>query len=161
MPPSAPLKILVAGVDKDARGPVEATVRRAFGARSAAEPWSVSLVRLGETWSVTLSGPGERFRHVSFSATDRRLAEAIGEVIGDAVEGPAPGLASPGAPARAPVHERHACGRCQKGILVTYEAQPDEPRELVPLACPHCWTVSHVEIGAWAAVGGDYRAEKA
>jgi hypothetical protein len=31
------------------RGPVEATVRRAFGARSAAEPWSVSLVRELET----------------------------------------------------------------------------------------------------------------
>lgn len=157
----------MAGVDKDARTAAEATVRRAFAGRDADEPWSVSLVRLGQTWSVTLSGPGERFRNVSFTAEDHRLGEAIGEAIrgDDAAPAAAPTRTAspppPGAAGRGPIREHHECGRCRKGILVSYEGEPDEPKETAPLACPHCWMVSHVEIGAWAAAGGDYRAERA
>jgi hypothetical protein len=155
------LKILVAGADKDARGPVEAAVKRAFSGREA-EPWSVSLVRLGTLWSVTMRGPGERFRNLSFTAEERGLGEAVAEALAGGREPAAPGPGpSPAVPARAAVQERHVCQRCQQGILVIYDAQPDESKELAPLACPHCWAVSQVEVGAWAAVGGDYRAEKA
>jgi len=158
---STGLRVLVAGVDKDARGPAEAAVRRAFSGREA-EAWSVSLVRLGTMWSVTLNGPGERFRNLSFTTEERRLAEAVAEAIADERESAASASATqPGTPARAPVQDRHVCQRCQQGILVIYEAPPDEPKESAPIACPHCWAVSHVEVGAWAAAGGDYRAEKA
>jgi hypothetical protein len=44
---------------------------------------------------------------------------------------------------------------------VSYEGEPDEQKVPVPVACPHCWAVSQVEIGGWAAAGGDYVAEKA
>jgi hypothetical protein len=155
------LKIMVAGADRDARGPVEAAVRRAFAGREA-EPWSVSLVRVATLWSVTLNGPGDSFRNVSFTAEERRLAEALAEVIhGGGAQATSASPVATNAPSRALVQQRHVCGRCQQGILVSYEGLPDEPKEPAPVACPHCWAVGHVPIGAWAAVGGDYRAEKA
>ena len=45
------VKILVAGVDKDARAAVERSVRQAFTLRDPAESWSVSLVRITPSWS--------------------------------------------------------------------------------------------------------------
>ena len=151
----------MAGVERDERGDIEATVRRAFGSRDPDEPWSVSLVRLGRTWSVTLRGPGERFRSVSFTADEHKLAEAIGQAIGDDGGDRAPEFRPSDSPSRVSAQASLTCERCRQSIRVTYEAQPEEPKEMVPLACPHCWAMNRVEIGAWAAVGGDYRAEKA
>ena len=162
--PQPNLKVLVAGVDKDARAPVEVAVRQAFAGRDLQASWSVSLVRLGPNWSVTLSGPGERFRHLSFVAEQHRLADAIREVIaGDATPAAVPGppsSATVGSGSRAKVQERHVCGKCKKELRVTYECEPDEPKESAPVACPHCWAVIRVEIGIWAVVGGDYSADK-
>jgi hypothetical protein len=45
--------------------------------------------------------------------------------------------------------------------VVVYERMPEEPKELAPIACPHCWRIDHIEIGEWAAAGRDYRSEKA
>ncbi len=158
----------MAGIDRDARASVEASVRQALAGRDPAEAWSASLVRVGTSWSVSLSGPGERFRNLSFSAESHRLAEAIREAISGEGTGSAPAArsaaaAGPGAPvpARSRIQDRHACGRCKQSILVSYEGEPDEARESAPVACPHCWAVNHVEIGGWAAAGGDYVAEKA
>jgi DNA-directed RNA polymerase subunit RPC12/RpoP len=117
-------RIMVAGVDKDARGAVEASVRQALlGSPEDSGPWSVSVVSLAGKWSVTLDS--DRLRGVS--------------------------------EARDP----HVCEYCGKAVLVVYERQPDEPKELAPLACPHCWRIGHVPVGLWAAAGRDYRAEKA
>ena len=159
------LKVLVAGVDRDARAPVEVAVRQAFAGRDLQAPWSVSLVRLGPNWSVTLSGPGERFRHLSFVAEQHRLEDAIREVLGGDAATPAavPGLSSStaaGSGSRTRVEERHVCGKCKKELRVTYECEPDEPKESAPVACPHCWAVIRVEIGTWAVAGGDYSADK-
>jgi hypothetical protein len=187
------IKVLVAGVGRDERRPVEATVRGAFAGRDPNEVWSVSLVRLGATWAVVLNGPTERLRHVSFSAEQHRLAEAIREALrepadsgaptpsaapephdGDAAARP-PSAPSGGGPVSAPppatrpskvagrlfVQDHHVCGSCQKGILVSYESEPDEQKKLAAVACPHCWKLSRVPIGAWAVEGGDYKAEKA
>ena len=122
--------MLVAGVDKDARASVEATVRQAFAGRDPEGPWSVSLVRLGSSWSVTLSGPGDRFRHVSFVAEQHRLEEAIREVISG--EAPRPAVAarpssgpSVVATARGRIQDRHVCEKCRKELRVSYEGQPD------------------------------------
>lgn len=156
------VKILVAGVDKDAKAAVEAAVRQGLGPRAGSGPWSVSVVSLAGKWSVTLDGPGERLRGVSFVADQSRLAEAIREIA----DGPEAGKAGPAAPEAAvtpptELRERHLCEACGQAWLVAYESRPDEPRKLAPVACPHCWQVGHVEIGAWAAAGGDYRAERA
>ena len=161
--PASPqaLKIMVAGVDKDARGAVEAAVRRGLGPHADSGPWSVSVVSLAGKWSVTLDGPGDRLRGVSFVADPSRLADAIREAVGDHAGAP-PGPASPGAVGQAPTEarDRHVCDGCGKSMLVVYERQPEEAKQLAPLACPHCWKIGHVEVGVWAATGGEYRAEK-
>jgi hypothetical protein len=159
-PPLRNLKVLVAGVERDERGSIEAVVKQAFAHRDPGEAWSVSLVRMGEKWSVGLNGPTEQLRNVSFTAEEHELKAAIGRAIG----GAAPTATSAGPPgpavARGTIEERHVCRHCQQVILVSYEGEADEPKEVAPLACPHCWVVGPVRIGAWAAAGGDYRAEK-
>jgi len=154
---------MVAGVDKDARASVEASVRRALGSWADSGPWSVSVVSLAGKWSVTLDGPGDRLRGLSFVAEQSRLADTIRE----AVEGGRPatpdGPVTPDFPAASPREARdaHVCEYCGKAVLVVYERRPDESQALAPLACPHCWKIGHVPIGVWAATGRDYRAEKA
>jgi hypothetical protein len=161
------LKLLLAGVDSDTRGLVESAVRHALGSRAVSETWTVSLVRIGAKWSVTLDGPEPRFRNLSFTAEQDRLSSAIREKIGapTATEpatgpgGPAP-TGSPGPPG-GEAHVRHVCEGCQQPFVVTYEPRPDETKVMAAVACPHCWEINHLEIGDWAAAGKDYRAEKA
>jgi len=43
---------------------------------------------------------------------------------------------------------------------VIYESHPGEQAEEAPVACPHCWHVNRVRVGAEAAESRDYRAEK-
>jgi hypothetical protein len=158
-----PLRIMIAGVDKDARGAVEDAVRRGLAPRADSGSWSISVVCLAGKWSVTLDGPGDRLRGVSFVADQGRLAEAIREVVDRDHAGAARGSASPGAVGQPPteVRARHVCDHCGKPMVVVYELQPEEPKQLAALACPHCWKIGHVEVGSWAATGRDYRAEKA
>jgi hypothetical protein len=154
---------MVAGVDKDARGAVEAAVRQALGSRTGSGPWSVSVVSLAGKWSVTLDGPEPRFRGLSFAAERHRLVEAIREAVDGPRAAAAPVSAAPQATAPSPaeVRDRHVCEACGKAIEVVYEARQGEPKQDAPLACPHCWKIGRVPVGAWAAAVGDYRAEKA
>jgi hypothetical protein len=125
-------------------------------------PWSISVVSFGGKWSVTLDGPGDRLRGLSFVTDPRQLSDAIRRAADGGREGTALGIA-PGvtSPLSTEMRDTHVCERCGRASVVVYEIQPEEPKELAPLACPHCWKVGHVEIGAWAAAGGDYRSEKA
>ena len=163
--PAPTLKVLFAGIDKDARGAVEARVRQALAARVASDPWTVSLVRHGQSWSVTLYGPREPFRNVSLTSDDAGLVRAIREALGESAPA-APAARAPLAAAvpeaaTAFVEDSHVCAYCKGALLVVYESRPGEPREPAPVACPHCWRVSQAPVGAWAAAGGDYRCEKA
>ena len=158
--------MLVAGLDKDARWAVEACVREALGPRANREAWTVSLVKLSSRWSVTLHGPTERTRTLSFTAEDTSLGPAIRRAI-DA-EATAPGLTATGANRGTPrgdgrqlVQDRHTCRHCERLLIVAYEMRPDEAKEPAPVACPHCWQINHVEVGVWAATGKDYRCDKA
>jgi hypothetical protein len=188
------VRIMVAGVDKDARGAVEASVRRALGPLAGSGAWLISVVGLAGKWSVTLDGPGEGLRGVSFVAERSRLADAIRQAVEGGNGAPtapppvatatakpgaaratssaalagAPRPASPAAARPAPpgtipaeTRDRHICEHCGGSVLVVYERRPGEPMQLVRVACPHCWKLGHAEVGAWAAAGGDYRAEKA
>ena len=162
--PASRLKILVAGVDKDARGPIEAGVRRALSRRPAGEAWTVSLVKLGARWSVTLDA-GEHARSVSLTADEGGVEQAIRRAVdADATAPPATRSAILPESARvapATMLDRHVCEHCQGELLVAYESPPGEPKELAPVACPYCWQINHVEIGAWAAAGREYRCDKA
>jgi hypothetical protein len=179
------LKVLVAGIGKDERAQLESRVRQALGPLASQGPWSVSLVKLGGKWSVTVNGPGKRFKSLSFTSDDARLQDAIRDAVGGGAEVPAtagaaavapgptaragaapapsPARSAPASPSARPGETRdsHVCPQCQKSLIVIYEWQPGESKVKAPLACPHCWQMTRVEVGAWAAEVGDYRAEKA
>lgn len=172
---------------------LESRVKQALGSHAAEGPWSISLVKLGAKWSVTLNGPGERFKSLSFTSDDARLQDAIRDAVGGGRTaeaspgtggaGTAPGPLSrrsgtagavptpstvrtaaattPSAARSGEARESHVCPQCRKPVIVVYETQAGEAKVSAPLACPYCWHVSHVEVGSWAATGGDYRAEKA
>jgi hypothetical protein len=57
--------------------------------------------------------------------------------------------------------DRHQCPSCNGSFVVTYEVQPNEPNQLVAVACPHCWKLDRVEVGESAAIERAYRADKA
>jgi hypothetical protein len=166
---SSNLRILAAGIPRDERSLVEAAVRHALGPRAASEPWTVSLVKLAGKWSVTLNGPGERFRNLSFTAEETGLSAAIREILQAGRLGATPDVGAaapvdataPAGTAAAQARDEHTCPHCRQAVVVVYEAHPPEPKVPAPLACPHCWQVSRVDVGAWAAAGRDYRAEKA
>jgi hypothetical protein len=96
-----PLRVLAAGGSKEEKDRVEALVRTALAAR-AAEAWFISLVKLGNKWSVTLDGPG--VRSVTLMSTEARLAVEITAALGGTTPaaGPEPQPAAPTAPAPKP-----------------------------------------------------------
>jgi hypothetical protein len=160
-----PLRVLVAGADRDTRSFVEKSVRDALAAAPPAGSCTVSLVKLGDTWSVTVDGPGERRRTLSVD-DETLLAFAVRDAIRlpDAGEAGARRTTTSAKPEDAPpleVRDHFVCPSCRQGLEVVYESHADEPKEQAPVACPHCWKVGFVRIGAWAAVGRDYRCEKA
>lgn len=162
------LKLLCAGCSKDEREHAEAAVRKALGRRAEGGSWTVSLVKMGGQWSVTLDAPSSGVRALTLVAAQGRLREAIAK----AIEGPAPpervrGAApetrrspEPPGPAREG-RSRWECDKCRRAFVVIYEARPEESQESVPVACPHCWQVNRVLVAESAAEAKDYRAEKA
>jgi len=165
------LKILCAGGSKEEKEAVETAVRAGIGSRPAAESWMVSLVKIGRQWSVTLDGPEKSQPRATFMAPEGGLREAIADSIarrGSA--GPAPGGGSAGGPAKAAgapagatagdALNAYKCRKCGKGFVVTYDVVMGDPLTEVPAACPHCWQIEQVKVGATAAVNNDYRVEK-
>lgn len=162
VPAPAAVKVLVAGVDKDTRAFLERSVREAVGREAARGPCTVSLVKLGEAWSVTIDGPGELHRNLTLH-DDSLLAVAVRDAIlrPAGPETPAPVALKPEDAPAFETRDRHVCPHCQNALVVVYQTQADEPKEPAPIACPHCWKVGQVEVGAWAAAGHDYRCDKA
>ena len=173
------LQILIAGCPADERFRVESTVRRAVGQRAEEGAWSISLVRLGSEWQVTIDGPAPPLRGVSLTVPEIRLQNAIVEAISKShaaaggPSGPMPTAAPPSSSrARAispsPVssaglagetRDRHECSKCGQGFVVVYARQPGEATTKAPVACPKCWQVTHVPVASEAAQHEDYRAE--
>jgi hypothetical protein len=97
------LQILIAGCTRDERFRVESTVRRAVGQRADQGAWSISLVRLGGDWQVTIDGPEPPLRGVSLTIPEIRLQNAIAEAIAKlpgAAPSPSPGPPGPAAPSQ-------------------------------------------------------------
>jgi DNA-directed RNA polymerase subunit RPC12/RpoP len=162
-----PLKILCAGCSKDERAAVEAGVRTVLADRGRSEPWTVSVVKFGSGWSVTLDGPLPGGRGRNFMLTGPAGAEAVADAVRSALDPtaphPAPLAARPGGPVAAePAGRRddHTCSVCGRRFVLVYEAAPDEPLEDAPVACPHCWQVGRVQVARSASIGRDYRADK-
>jgi len=164
------LKILCAGGSKEEKEAVEAAVRAGLGPRPAAETWTVSLVKVGRQWSVTMDGPEKSSPRATFIAGEGRLRDAITESIahrrvgggGGAGGRPAAPTAGATASSRPAGQRRNAykCPKCGNGFVVSYDVEEGEGEETVPAACPHCWNIENVRVGSTAAVNSDYRVEK-
>jgi hypothetical protein len=58
------------------------------------------------------------------------------------------------------MQDAHSCPSCSQRFVVHYEVHPGEPRQMVAVACPHCWKVDRVEVSESAALERAYRADK-
>src|SRR5688572_15649786 len=166
------LKILCAGCSKQEREAVEMEVAAGLGVRAREDPWTVSLVKIGDRWSVTLEGPDRAMRGAAFMAPQGRLRQAIAEAVSQG----APAAPAPAAPsgavraARLPTlttagpggerRDRHECSKCKKPYVIVYETEAGEPTETVPVACPRCWQIDHVAVAQSAGLTADYKVEK-
>jgi hypothetical protein len=144
--------------------------------------WSVTLdAPAAQLRALTIAAPEGRLGE-SIRQALRGLAPAPGA---PAQGSPAQGAPAKGAPAPARASPTHAapvtarpattpspapaaagggpsrCEKCRGAFVVHYDSRPGEPLETVPVACPRCWHVNRVSIGAEAAFNRDYRAEKA
>jgi DNA-directed RNA polymerase subunit RPC12/RpoP len=162
------LKILCAGGSKEEKEAVETAVRAGIGSRPPGETWTVSLVKIGRQWSVTLDGPEKTSPRSTFMAAEGGLRAAVsdsmarrgGPARGAAAMVPAVGALSKSAGAPGEHRNRYTCAKCGKGFVVAYDVEAGEGEETVPAACPHCWQIEDVKVGATAAVNNDYRVEK-
>jgi hypothetical protein len=95
-----PVKIMCAGCPKDEREPAEAAVKAALG--QAAGSWTVSLVKIGRQWSVTVDGPD--IKHKTLVVPDGGIRQAIQELLPRAAppDAPAPSPPAPSATSAAP-----------------------------------------------------------
>ncbi len=162
------LKILCAGCSQDERAAMEAEVAAGLGPRVHNEPWTVSLVKIGDRWSVTLEGPDRATRGSNFMAAEGRVRQAIAEALSGGVPAaPAPAAARRPARSAAPAvfgpggerRDRHECSKCRKAYVIVYETEAGEPTETVPVACPRCWQIDHVAVAQSAGINSDYRVE--
>jgi hypothetical protein len=152
----AAVKVLCAGCPKEEREEAEATVRRTLGARAAAGAWTVSLVRMADKWSVTLDGPAQGVRGLSFVAPRYGLAEAI---AGALAKPASPAMARAPEPRAAP-SSSHQCESCRQPFVVIDDWATGSDRRPARAACPHCWHLNQVLVSERAAETGDYRTEK-
>jgi hypothetical protein len=161
------LKILVAGCSSEERSALEAGVRAGLGERTRRDPWTVSLVKFGTGWSVTLDGPTLAGRRTSFMVPAPAGPDAVAAAVRTAADpqAAAPQTSAANRPASAALapgghRESHACGVCGGQYVLEYESEPDEPLEEAPVACPHCWQICKVQVARSASLGRDYRADK-
>jgi hypothetical protein len=155
------LKIMIAGCAKEEKDAVGASVKKAFADRPQDEPWSVSVVKIANQWSVEIDGPEARYKGLS-------LVAPLGDLTGSlraAIAGARNHAAHPGAPAPNGSgderRDRYDCEGCSTPFEVVYTALAGERQEVCPVACPQCWHVNHVPIAEGAGATGDYRAQAA
>ena len=152
-------------------------MRAGIGSRPPSESWTVSLVKVGRQWSVTMDGPDKSSSRATFIAGEGRLRDAIAQSmahrgVGGGGAGAQAG-AHPGAHSAVPKggatatsgaagqrRTAYKCPKCGNNFVVSYDVEEGEGEETVPAACPHCWNIENVKVGVTAAVNSDYRVEK-
>ncbi len=158
---------MIAGCAKEEKDEVGSSVKKAFADRPKDEPWSVSVVKIANQFSVEINGPDARTRGLSLIAPLGNLTGSVREAITGAGNRAAPSAPLTPSTKSAPVvsggeqKDRHACEGCSAPFEVIYSAAPGERQEVCPVACPQCWHVNHVPIAEGAGATGDYRAQVA
>jgi hypothetical protein len=159
------LKIMIAGCAKEEKDQVGSSVKKAFADRPADEPWSVSVVKIANQWSVEINGPEARYKGLSLVAPLGDLTGSLRKAVSGAGNRSAAPAAAPngggGGPMGGEKKDRYDCEGCSAPFEVIYNTAPGEPQEVCPVACPQCWHVNHVPIAEGAGATGDYRAQAA
>ncbi len=155
------LKIMIAGCAKEEKDAVGSSVKKAFTDRPQDEPWSVSVVKVANQWSVEINGPEARYKGLSIVAPLGDLTGSLKNAIASAGKhSPKPAAATPNGNGDEK-KDRHDCEGCSAPFEVIYTSLPGERQEVCPVACPQCWHVNHVPIAEGAGATGDYRAQAA
>jgi DNA-directed RNA polymerase subunit RPC12/RpoP len=170
------VKILCAGGSKEEKEAVETAVRAGLGPRPSTESWTVSLVKIGRQWSVTVDGPEKTSPRSTFMAAEGGLRQAISQSLsapgtggqragagGRSAPAAVPAAGYPAASSPGSAGERRTAYKCQKcgnGFVVIDVVEPGEGEESVAAACPHCWNSERVKVAVTAAVNNDFRVEK-
>ena len=156
------LKIMIAGCAKEQKHEVGSSVKKAFADRPADEPWSVSVVKIANQWSVEINGPEARYKGLSLVAPLGDLTGSLRKAISGAANRVAAPAAAPNGRGReGEKKDRYNCEGCSAPFEVIYNTAPGERQEVYPVACPQCWHVNHVPIAEGAGATGDYRAQAA
>ncbi len=155
------VKIMIAGCAKEEKDEVGSSVKKAFADRPKDEPWSVSVVKIANQFSVEINGPDARTRGLSLVAPLGNLVGSLREAItGAGNRASAPPKSAPSGSA-GEQKDRYDCEGCSAPFEVIYSSAPGERQEVCPVACPQCWHVNHVPIAEGAGANGDYRAQAA
>jgi hypothetical protein len=100
-------------------------------------------------------------------ATPRQPPAPVGSSSGSFATPPQPPApVDPGedeeweAPVPGERRDTHRCLSCLKAYVVVYVTVPNEKKEQVSVACPHCWKVDRLEVGETAALAKEFRADK-
>lgn len=153
------LQILIAGCAPDERKHADARVRASLGPRAGSGDWTVSLVKLKTTWSVTLDGPEPHLKGLSFEVSDDRLQVEIRQALDrEPSNAPERAAAAPASVAQAK-RSRHKCTMCARPFEVHFDTQPGEREVATAVACPRCWHVQRVPVAEGASATESYRAE--
>jgi len=156
------LKIMIAGCAKEEKDAVGSSVKKALADRPKDEPWSVSVVKIANQWSVEINGPDPRYKGLSLVAPLGDLAGSLRAAIAGAGSRPTAAPAPNGGGGSGDEKkDRYDCEGCSAPFEVIYNAAPGERQEVCPVACPQCWHVNHVPIAEGAGATGDYRAQAA
>src|SRR3990172_8322220 len=129
------LKIMIAGCAKEQKDEVGSSVKRAFADRPADEPWSVSVVKIANQWSVEINGPEARYRGLSLVAPLGDLTGSLRKAISGAGNHSKPAAAPP--------------------------TPAGGGKKLAPVPCPRCGHVTPFPTPEGAGATGDYRAQAA
>jgi hypothetical protein len=158
------LKVFIAGCLPQDRGQIEGVVKKALGDRSESGLWNVSLVKMGDSWSISVDGPEPQFKSLSLTAAADRLQETITGVLNNHKPDGNPTSLSKVETAQeretaGDSRDRYECPECKRPFMVVYPAQPKDRETKAPVACPHCWQVTQVTVTESAAITEEYRAE--
>ena len=168
------VRILIAGCLPRDRGQIEGEVRKAFQTLPETDPWNVSLVKLGATWSISMEGPD--VNNFGLSAPEDRLRETIAEALGtngiakkklptleelEAADGLTSEAVAPPVVANRATDQsdRYECHGCKQSFKVVYVPDSSDRKVKAPIACPSCWEITEVTIPESAASTEQYQAE--
>src|SRR3990172_9789280 len=107
------LKIMIAGGEKKQKDEAGPSAKRDLADRQKDEPWSVSVVKIANQWSVEINGPEARYKGLSLVAPLGDLTGSLRKAISGAANRVAAPAAAPNGRGReGEKKDRYKCEGC-------------------------------------------------